>query len=116
VISKATAADPDWRYLSVDAFLAAFGLASGAASELDETMYTATENPYKGLQAFGENDADDFFGRESVIAELVAAVAEHRFVAVVGPSGIGISTESSRPAMRMRPFTVRGFAGSRELH
>ena len=92
VISKATAADPDWRYLSVDAFLAAFGLASGAASELDETMYTATENPYKGLQAFGESDAGDFFGRESVVAELVAAVAEHHFVAVVGPSGIGKSS------------------------
>src|SRR5438876_680491 len=61
------------------------------AVALDET-YTAAENPYKGLQAFGESDADDFYGREALVGELAAAVGAHRLVAVVGPSGIGKSS------------------------
>jgi DNA-binding SARP family transcriptional activator len=50
-------------------------------------------NPYKGLRPFGEEDADDFFGRESLVAELVAAVgAGTRLLALVGPSGSGKSS------------------------
>lgn len=49
-------------------------------------------NPYKGLRAFGEGDSRDFFGREHLIDRLMAAVAESRFVAVVGPSGSGKSS------------------------
>ena len=91
VIAKATAQEPAARYPSVDTFLAAFALASGASREIAET-YTETENPYKGLHAFGENDADDFYGREALVDELVSAVNGHRLVAVVGPSGIGKSS------------------------
>ena len=29
------------------------------------------ENPYKGLKAFGEADADDFYGRDALVGELV---------------------------------------------
>ncbi|MDJ0962202.1 MAG: BTAD domain-containing putative transcriptional regulator, partial [Acidimicrobiia bacterium] len=53
---------------------------------------TEARNPYKGLRAFTELDAHDFFGREAEIERLVAAVAEQRLVAVVGPSGIGKSS------------------------
>src|SRR5207244_747384 len=40
----------------------------------------------------GESDAEHFFGRDALVAQLVGAVAEHRLVAVVGPSGIGKSS------------------------
>ena len=54
------------------------------------------ENPYKGLRAFGEDDAADFFGRETLTARLLARLAASeelsRFLAVVGPSGSGKSS------------------------
>src|SRR5439155_6069297 len=50
-------------------------------------------NPYKGLQAFGEGDADDFFGREALVERLVTSIREgQRLVALVGPSGSGKSS------------------------
>jgi WD40 repeat protein/DNA-binding SARP family transcriptional activator/energy-coupling factor transporter ATP-binding protein EcfA2 len=56
------------------------------------TTAAAAANPYKGLRAFVEADADDFFGREALIDRLVRRVRESRFVAVVGPSGSGKSS------------------------
>lgn len=57
----------------------------------------APRNPYKGLRAFRDEDARDFFGREDLIAALVAALnaaesGAHRFLAVLGPSGSGKSS------------------------
>ena len=49
-------------------------------------------NPYKGLRAFEEGDAPDFFGREGLVDQLVERLAETRFLAVVGPSGSGKSS------------------------
>lgn len=53
-------------------------------------------NPYKGLRAFQETDADDFFGREALIDKLLGRLKEEvpgqRFLAVVGPSGSGKSS------------------------
>ena len=53
-------------------------------------------NPYKGLRAFQEADAPDFFGREALAARLAARLHEggqlDRFLAVVGPSGSGKSS------------------------
>ncbi|MGH6961716.1 MAG: ATP-binding protein, partial [Dongiaceae bacterium] len=53
-------------------------------------------NPYKGLRAFGEADAADFYGRETLTQQLLARLAEGgdlaRFLAVVGPSGSGKSS------------------------
>ena len=51
-----------------------------------------TRNPYKGLSAFGESDARDFFGREELTRQLVDRLRDDRFVAVVGPSGSGKSS------------------------
>lgn len=52
--------------------------------------------PYKGLLPFDETDAEDFFGRQELVAELVARLAEdvhgHRLLGVVGPSGSGKSS------------------------
>jgi basic membrane lipoprotein Med (substrate-binding protein (PBP1-ABC) superfamily)/DNA-binding SARP family transcriptional activator len=61
-------------------------------------------NPYKGLRPFGEEDAEDFFGRHLLVEELLAALAGgRRLVAVVGPSGCGKSSVVSAgliPALR----------------
>src|SRR5262249_40229611 len=49
-------------------------------------------NPYRGLRAFAEADAALFFGRDRVVDALARRVGEHRFTAVVGPSGSGKSS------------------------
>ena len=73
------------RILRQEASLAADGApARGGEAEL--------RNPYKGLHAFLEADADDFFGREQLVADLVERVGAGRFLAVVGPSGSGKSS------------------------
>jgi WD40 repeat protein len=48
--------------------------------------------PYKGLEAFTADDAALFFGRERLVATLVARLAVDRFVGVVGASGSGKSS------------------------
>jgi DNA-binding SARP family transcriptional activator/WD40 repeat protein/energy-coupling factor transporter ATP-binding protein EcfA2 len=48
--------------------------------------------PYKGLARFETADASDFFGRERLVAELVARLAGAGLLAVVGPSGSGKSS------------------------
>ena len=48
--------------------------------------------PYLGLDYFSEDDADRFFGRETLVSELVARVEESRFVVIAGPSGSGKSS------------------------
>jgi len=53
----------------------------------------ALENPYKGLRAFREDDAEEFFGRERLVAEILGRVEQGSgIVAVVGPSGSGKSS------------------------
>jgi len=48
--------------------------------------------PYKGLARFEQSDAANFFGRERLVAELIARLAETSLLAVVGPSGSGKSS------------------------
>ncbi len=61
---------------------------------LDPTATThAPANPYKGLRAFSELDASEFFGREALVQEILGALrAGRRLVALVGPSGSGKSS------------------------
>lgn len=68
------------------------GPASANELGLEPTKTVEVVNPYKGLRAFEETDADDFFGREALTERLVARVEETRFLAVVGPSGSGKSS------------------------
>ena len=71
-------------------------------------------NPYKGLRAFEEGDAPDFFGREELVGELVKRVKQSRFLAVVGPSGSG---KSSVVRAGLIPLLRRGaIAGSEGWH
>jgi DNA-binding SARP family transcriptional activator len=75
------------------------------------------ESPYKGLRPFAEADADDFFGRDALVQELLARLTgtgddgpNPRFLAVVGPSGSG---KSSAVRAGLIPALRRGaIAGS----
>jgi len=113
VIHRATAKDPDQRYPNIlglgedfEKILAPVGLAE---PDKDSLLLLEPENPYKGLQPFLEADADDFFGREAFIEQLLARLAQPqiesveskdrivertqaRFLAVIGPSGSGKSS------------------------
>ena len=98
LIGQATALRPDDRLQDAAAFAAALHDAVESASEsrLGVAMPAPVDNPYMGLQAFGEVDAANFFGRERVVERLVARLGINgsagRFVAVVGPSGCGKSS------------------------
>lgn len=68
------------------AFRRALGTVAPRPGTLD------ARNPYKGLRAFEESDAGDFFGREQLTRHLVERLADARFLGVVGPSGSGKSS------------------------
>jgi basic membrane lipoprotein Med (substrate-binding protein (PBP1-ABC) superfamily)/DNA-binding SARP family transcriptional activator len=61
-------------------------------------------NPFKGLRAFTEADAADFFGRRELVGQLCDVLAGGaRLVALVGPSGSGKSSLAAAgllPALR----------------
>ncbi|MBN2393078.1 MAG: CHAT domain-containing protein [Anaerolineae bacterium] len=60
--------------------------------KLWEPLWTKT-NPYRGLAAFTEQDAEFFFGRQASIDELLAHLrSAPRFLVVIGPSGSGKSS------------------------
>ncbi|MCL4298629.1 MAG: protein kinase [Anaerolineae bacterium] len=110
IIQRATAKEQSARYTDVLALLADFRQAATTADHRPPTTTpTLTPsplkgegwgggltNPYKGLRAFTEADAADFFGRETLVQELLARLADStdlaRFLAVVGPSGSGKSS------------------------
>ncbi|MGH1396463.1 MAG: eIF2A-related protein [Trichormus sp.] len=48
--------------------------------------------PYRGLQAFGEEDAQYFYGRELLTQQIIAELERKSFIAVVGASGSGKSS------------------------
>jgi serine/threonine protein kinase/WD40 repeat protein/DNA-binding XRE family transcriptional regulator len=108
IIQRATAKNPMQRYADVTGLMAAVQEVFVATQtgfpimlESSEILFpnidpAAIENPYKGLHPFGEADADDFFGRDTLIQELLGKMSEDhdlsRFLAVVGPSGSGKSS------------------------
>ena len=51
-----------------------------------------SEAPYKGLASFDTDDGEWFFGRERLVADLVARLAGATLLGVVGPSGSGKSS------------------------
>lgn len=48
--------------------------------------------PFRGLEAFREEDARFFFGREAITQRLEDHLGRHKFLAVLGPSGSGKSS------------------------
>ena len=106
IIQTATAKEPEERYPDAMALVREYQqtLRQGAATlelELEELDFAEfelleTKNPYKGLRAFQQADAADFFGRsamiERVLGRLQEPVVENNFLAVIGPSGSGKSS------------------------
>ena len=60
--------------------------------ELSERVGGRSVSPFKGLAAFEVADAEFFFGRERLVAELVSRLAGASFLGIVGPSGSGKSS------------------------
>jgi DNA-binding SARP family transcriptional activator/basic membrane lipoprotein Med (substrate-binding protein (PBP1-ABC) superfamily) len=81
----------------------------------EEPPPSVARNPYKGLRPFGEEDAEDFFGRDALVANIVGALAGgQRLIGLVGPSGSG---KSSIVAAGLVPRLRRGeVAGSDHWH
>ena len=113
VIARATAKDPHSRYPDVLTFLEEVKTAvshqnghviTPAPLTLTAEELAAIENPYQGLRPFSSGDSDNFFGRETMVQELLSRIAETeetteaknqelaRFLAIVGPSGSGKSS------------------------
>jgi WD40 repeat protein/serine/threonine protein kinase/DNA-binding XRE family transcriptional regulator len=111
ILQRATAKLPGARYPSIEALLA--GLRPVLAAQTESVVIAAPaavhpvlptlvldleacDNPYMGLQAFDEADADKFFGRETLIHHLLSRLGETgelaRFLALIGPSGSGKSS------------------------
>ena len=74
---------------------------------------SSIRNPYKGLLAFQEDDAADFYGREGLIADVLRRVdSGGRLVALVGPSGSGKSSVVRAGVLpRLRKGAVAGSDG-----
>jgi serine/threonine protein kinase len=115
VVARATDPLPDRRYERVHDFSRALRRCWGVdvVTTVSRTPSSDTRNPYKGLRAFDETDAGDFFGREQLVDDLVGHVSRHHLTAVVGPSGTGKSSLVKAglvPALRHR-----GLGTSRDL-
>ncbi len=99
-VARATSHDPRDRFSTVLEFVDALsrGLV-GDSSEVrrnDAAHGEKIENPYLGLYAFDDADRFTFFGRESVVREMLGRLGEEsvrsRCLVVVGPSGSGKSS------------------------
>ncbi|MFJ7147067.1 XRE family transcriptional regulator [Streptomyces sp. NPDC100445] len=75
-----------WHATAGDIALAGSGAATGAPPP------DADASPYPGLAPFGSRQSRFFFGRERVVEQLRARLAEQRFVSVFGASGAGKSS------------------------
>ena len=95
-IGRATAKDAEDRPSDPLELAAAVRAALQAGASSVTVAAGEIRNPYKGLRAFLEADAADFFGREMVTKRLLRRLEEDhpssRFLAVVGPSGSGKSS------------------------
>ncbi|MEA2010941.1 MAG: BTAD domain-containing putative transcriptional regulator [Actinomycetota bacterium] len=91
VLDKGSSVDASDRYMTMAEFVEAFGAASG---DRGTPVVPISHNPYKGLRAFSEADAGDFFGREEFVSSLVPRLARSGpgCLVLVGASGIGKSS------------------------
>ena len=91
VVRRATDPDPRRRQQSIDELMGELRDAFSVPASPSAT-FVPTRNPYRGLEAFEQADADDFYGRDRAVAEMVAVLQHEPLLIVVGPSGIGKSS------------------------
>lgn len=115
VLLRATADSTADRFATVQEFVLSFSAAfavdpASGTTQVDTVLGSSVlPNPYMGLRAFREADANQFFGRDDVVAELSQRLREQRFMAVVGPSGAGKSSLVAAglvPALRQAGYFV----------
>ncbi len=71
----------------------AFAIPAETLSTISPHLRISDICPYRNLEAFTEADSGFFFGRQSIVDELVYGLQnEPRFLAVFGPSGCGKSS------------------------
>ena len=84
---------PELRRLEEQILLHDSGLQLRQGTARTELIRPDARNPYKGLRAFEEDDAADFFGRDRLVAETLRTLGDGaRLIALVGPSGSGKSS------------------------
>jgi tetratricopeptide (TPR) repeat protein/energy-coupling factor transporter ATP-binding protein EcfA2 len=74
------------------------------AQDIEAEAPEPGEPPYLGLQYFTEEDADHFFGREMLTAQVIGRLHDAHFLAVIGASGSGKSSlvrAGIMPALRL---------------
>src|SRR5215211_1489773 len=67
-------------------------VSSAEIKDLENLPPEPGESPFQGLQYFDEKDADRFFGRETLTAQVVGRLASSSFLTVIGASGSGKSS------------------------
>jgi serine/threonine protein kinase/DNA-binding XRE family transcriptional regulator len=98
VILRATAKEPTARYPDVASFVVAYQqtLTPITVGRRNVPVVEPVENPFKGLRPFDEVDAADFYGRDTLVQDLLTHLGQDndlaRFLAVVGSSGSGKSS------------------------
>jgi DNA-binding SARP family transcriptional activator/WD40 repeat protein len=91
VIARSIDPDPRRRQPSVDDLAGEVREALAVAAD-PTTAFIPARNPYRGLAAFEQPDADDFYGRDRAVGEMIEVLRRERLLIVVGPSGIGKSS------------------------
>jgi WD40 repeat protein len=85
-IRRAIASNPPERYPSAQALARALEEIAHRVTGIEEAQ------PYPGLAAFTEAEAEYFFGREAEVEEVWKKLPGRHLLAVVGPSGAGKSS------------------------
>jgi hypothetical protein len=83
--------------LALEALLDRSLVGPGSLEEVEE------RSPYPGLQAFTEEDAGVFFGREGEVEALWRKLRQRRLLAVIGPSGAGKTSFVRAGVLPARP-------------
>lgn len=101
VLQRATSKDPDSRYDDIRVLAQDFRRIvqpMGTMADVTQILkvYEEIVNPYMGLRPFLEADSNYFFGRQTLINQLVERMNEDtawaNFLALIGPSGSGKSS------------------------
>jgi WD40 repeat protein/serine/threonine protein kinase len=98
IIQRATLKESEDRYQEIEYLADSFrkAIINEDIKTQELSVVDIHESPYKGLLPFEEGDAENFFGRNTLIQQLLDRMEEpnvdNRFLAVVGPSGSGKSS------------------------
>ena len=87
---------------------------TGAANRKPDEQ-KAAPSPYVGLRPYSATEAAHFFGRETLVASMLARLKQNNFLALVGPAGSG---KSSVVQAGLLPKLAQGreIAGSDRWH